>query len=320
METREYLSEMSNAVGRVVSGCRAEIGLIFTALIAGGHVLIEDVPGVGKTTLASSVASAAGLSFNRLQLTPDVTASDITGYNIYDRNSGDFHFRQGAVICNVLLADEINRASPKTQSALLQAMEEGRVTVDGVTYTLPDPFIVVATQNPAGFIGTFPLPEAQLDRFMLRISLGYPSEEDELKIILDRLSGNPAEAITPAADESIILTLREEARKVTVAPEIGRYIIRLTASTRHDPDVLLGASPRASLSLMKCAQAYAYTHGQTSVRTEDVAAVLRPVFTHRIVIRQEARIARVTADDVIGRIIRAVEVPIQAKTTSERKA
>ena len=214
-------------VEKVIIGKRTEIDYLITAMLAGGHVLIEDVPGVGKTTLAATLAKAAGLDYNRAQFTPDVMASDITGFNIYNRQKEQFEFRQGLVMCNLLLADEINRASPKTQSSLLEAMEEGRVTVDGTTYPIPKPFMVIATQNPVGYVGTYPLPEAQLDRFSIRLSLGYPSEQEEIQIINARKLQNPLSKVDIAADKQTIMSMRQAISEVQIAPEIYRYIVTL---------------------------------------------------------------------------------------------
>lgn len=296
-------------IEKVVIGKHNETVLLLSAMFGGGHVLIEDVPGVGKTTLAAAVAKAAGLKFRRAQFTPDVTASDITGYNIYNRSAERFEFREGLVMSNVFLADEINRASPKTQSALLEAMEEGRVTVDGVTYDIPTPFMVIATQNPQGYVGTYPLPEAQLDRFAVRISLGYPTEDEELSIILERKKSNPLDSVEAVVTGEDIAMIKNAVTEVEMASEISRYAVALVAATRKSPLVSLGASPRASLALMRVSKAFAFLSGRDYVTPEDVAAVYKPVTAHRITPSQDARFERLSNEDVLDRVMREVEVP-----------
>lgn len=300
-------------VEKVVIGKHNEVVLLITAMLAGGHVLIEDVPGTGKTTLAAALARSAGLDFNRAQFTPDVMASDITGFNVYNRQKEQFEFREGLVMTNILLADEINRASPKTQSALLEAMEEAKVTVDGTTYRVPDPFMVIATQNPTGYVGTYPLPEAQLDRFAMRLSMGYPIEEEEIRIISDRRGVNPMEKVQAVTDVDTIRSIRAAVQEVALEPEICRYIVHLVHATRKSPKLSLGASPRASLLLMKLSQAYAFIKGRDYVLPEDIAFVFIPGIAHRIVLSQEARLNRETASDILGEILRTVEAPFKTK-------
>ena len=282
---------------------------LMTAILAGGHVLVEDVPGVGKTTLAAALSRAAGLSFKRAQFTPDVMASDITGFNIYNRSKEQFEFREGLVMCNILLADEINRASPKTQSALL----EGQVTVDGQTYTIPTPFMVIATQNPSGYIGTYPLPEAQLDRFIMRLSMGYPTEAEEMSIISDRKTENPLLKVESITDADSIQRLRQIISTVTVSGEISRYIVQLVAATRNAKSISLGASPRASLALMKLSQAYAFIRGRDYVLAEDVSALFVPAVAHRIILSQEARLNQTGAAEALAEVARDVEVPYKTQ-------
>ncbi len=296
-------------IEKVVIGKHREATMLLTALLSGGHVLIEDVPGVGKTTLAAAVAKAAGLDFKRAQFTPDVMASDITGFNMYNRKTERFEFREGLAMTNIMLADEINRASPKTQSALLEAMEEHRVTVDGVTYDMPQPFMVIATQNPTGFVGTYPLPEAQLDRFAIRLSMGYPSFTEEVAIISDRRDVNPAEKIQAVTDVNAIQRIRGEVKKVHIEPAVCNYIVSLVTATRDNPYLALGASPRASLALMKTAQAYAFMQRRSYVLPDDVAAIFSYVVAHRITLTQEARLNKVTASDVLSEILRKTEAP-----------
>lgn len=305
----ELIQKLIAEVEKVVIGKHNEIVMLVTAMLAGGHVLIEDVPGVGKTTLASALSKAAGLSFNRAQFTPDVMASDITGFNIYNRAKEEFEFKNGLVMCNILLADEINRASPKTQSALLEAMEEGAVTVDGTTYKMPKPFMVIATQNPSGYIGTYPLPEAQLDRFVLRLSMGYPTAAEEMKLISDRQTKNPVELVEPVTNAQSLNILREMVSNVRVSGEIQKYIVSLVGETRNSELITLGASPRASLALMKLSQAYAFIRGRDYVLAEDVSALYVSAVAHRIMLSQEARLEKKSATEVLNILSRNVEVP-----------
>lgn len=298
-------------VEKVVIGKHNEVVLLVTSMLSGGHVLIEDVPGTGKTTLAAALARAAGLAFNRAQFTPDVMASDITGFNVYNRQKEEFEFREGLVMTNILLADEINRASPKTQSALLEAMEEAKVTVDGTTYRVPDPFMVIATQNPTGYVGTYPLPEAQLDRFAIRLSMGYPTEDEEVAIISARRGVNPLERVIPVTNMEMIRGIRASVQEVALEPEICQYIVRLIHATRKSPKLSLGASPRASLLLMKLSQAYAFLRGRSYVLPEDIASAFVPGISHRIVLSQEARLNRETQPDILNEILRSVEAPFK---------
>lgn len=305
----DAVQSLINQVEKVVVGKHSEVVMLVTALLSGGHVLIEDVPGTGKTTLASTISKAAGLKFNRAQFTPDVMASDITGFNIYNRSKEQFEFREGVVMCNILLADEINRASPKTQSALLEAMEERTVTVDGKTYDVPDPFMVIATENPTGYIGTYPLPEAQLDRFVLRLSLGYPNETEEMSIIQNRRKENPIDSVESVTDSESIKALRRMVADVEVSGEISKYIVQLVAATRSSENITLGASPRASLALMRLSQAYAFIRGRDYVLSEDVAALYVPCIAHRIALSQQARLEKLSVQDVLNKISHSITVP-----------
>ncbi len=300
-------------IEKVIVGKRPEIVMLFTALLSGSHVLIEDVPGTGKTTLAAAMAKVTGLSFNRAQFTPDVMASDITGFNIYNRQKEQFEFRQGLVMCNLLLADEVNRASPKTQSALLEAMEEGRVTVDGVTYDIPDPFMVIATQNPTGYVGTYPLPEAQLDRFALKLSMGYPSADEEVGILMARRGANPLDAIEPRLNGDDIRSLRRFVADIRVEEQLYHYIVTLVNATRRSSKLVLGASPRASVALMRLAQAYAFIRGRDYVLPDDIGSLFRTAVAHRLMLRQEAKLANQSADDVLTEILRTTDVPYHGK-------
>lgn len=301
--------KLTGEIKKAVSGKDREGALLVCALISGGHVLIEDVPGVGKTTLASALARAAGLDFRRAQFTPDVMASDITGFNMYNRKTESFEFRHGLVDTNILLADEINRASPKTQSSLLEAMEEARVTVDGVTYDIPKPFMVIATQNPSGFVGTFPLPEAQLDRFAVKISMGYPSPEDEIAIIKNRRTSDPMESVKPCSDREGIMFLRACAEKVFISDEVTEYIVALVNATRHRNEFVLGASPRASLALMRLCRAAALMSGRSYVLPKDVSELFVDAVAHRVALSKEARAGGVKAEDVLSDILKRVHVP-----------
>ena len=299
-------------VEKVIVGKRRELELLLSAMLSGGHILLEDVPGVGKTTLAASLAKSAGLSFKRAQFTPDVMASDITGFNMYNRSKEQFEFREGLVMTNIMLADEINRASPKTQSSLLEAMEENAVTVDGVTYKLPKPFFVIATQNPSGYVGTYPLPEAQLDRFSIRMTMGYPTEDEEYSILTARRGENPMDKLTPAASAEDIAKMIAAAAEVKLDPEITKYIVALVRATRQSEKISLGASPRASLALMRVTQAYALVHGRDYAVPEDVSAVFLPCIAHRLTLSKEARMNSEKADDILRDILHTVKVPFKA--------
>ena len=305
--------KLTDRIETVIIGKHREVTLLVTALFAGSHVLIEDVPGTGKTTLAAALAAAAGLEFRRAQFTPDITASDITGFNIYNRSSEKFEFTSGLVMTNVLLADEINRASPKTQSALLEAMEEGRVTVDGKTYSIPDPFMVIATQNPSGFVGTHPLPEAQLDRFGIKLTMGYPSPDEEMRIIEQRRDRDIHREIKPAISASLLTFLRALVTDVRIDAEIYRYIVSLVGATRCHAAVALGASPRASIALKRLSQAYAFMNSRSYVVPEDVYEVFRVCVAHRLILKQDARLRGVTCEAVIDDILRTVTIPYKGK-------
>ncbi len=296
-------------VKKVVSGKDRECKLLLCALVAGGHVLIEDVPGVGKTTLASAISRAAGLDFRRAQFTPDVMASDITGFNMYNKKTESFEFRHGLIDTNILLADEINRASPKTQSSLLEAMEEKTVTVDGVTYEIPSPFMVIATQNPSGYVGTFPLPEAQLDRFAIRITMGYPSPEDELAIIMRRKSSDPMSLISAVSDRDGILRVKAACESVFISDKVSEYIVTLVSATRSRPELALGASPRASLALMRLSRALALVSHREYVLPKDVAELFTDVLSHRVVLSREAKVSGVSAKKVLSDILSSTKVP-----------
>lgn len=310
-EVYNKLEKIINQVESVIVGKREAVKMMLVSLLAGGHILIEDVPGVGKTTLATALGKVTGLQFRRAQFTPDVMASDITGFTMYNKESAKFEFRQGMVMSNILLADEINRTSPKTQSALLEAMEEQNVTVDGVTYKLPQPFMVIATQNEVGYVGTFPLPEAQLDRFTMKISIGYPTLEQEISIISARQSGNPIDELKTVCTKDEIIAYSEAAKRINIDPVLYKYIVKIVSATREHPSVLLGASPRASLALMHTAQALAFISGRNYVTPEDVATMVQYVLPHRIHLKQEAKIKAITVEMVLSDIMKNVTPPIR---------
>ncbi len=296
-------------VERVIVGKREAVELTVIGLLCQGHLLIEDVPGTGKTMLARSIARSLGCSFSRIQFTPDMLPSDVTGVSIYNQATRQFEFRPGPIIAQIVLADEINRATPKTQAALLEAMEERQITVDGVTRSLPRPFMVLATQNPIEYEGTFPLPEAQLDRFFLRIRLGYPAAEDEIRILERQQYRHPIEELEMVASVEELLRAQEAIRAVYVAPAVKRYIVELTRRTREYPDIYLGASPRGSLTLYRAGQARAAIYGRDFVLPDDVKALALPALGHRVIVGPTARMRDVTAEEMVEEILRKVPVP-----------
>ncbi len=296
-------------VSRVLVGKEAEIELCAIALLSRGHILIEDVPGVGKTMLAKSLARSLGCTFERLQFTPDLLPADVTGVNIYSPGTQQFEFRQGPVFTQVLLADEINRATPKTQSALLEAMEERQVTVDGTTYPLPLPFQVLATQNPVEFAGTFPLPEAQIDRFLMKVNLGYLDTAHEVQV-LDRFQrDSPMERLEPVASAEEVLASQKVVQDVYVDPQLKDYVARVTHRTRSHADVSLGASSRGSLGLFRSAQARAAIEGRDFVTPDDVKALALPILTHRLILKPNAELRGVTPARIIAQILESEPVP-----------
>ena len=296
-------------VEKVIIGKHEEVQLALVALICQGHILIDDVPGVGKTMLAKSIARSLGCTFKRIQFTPDMLPSDVTGVSIYDQSTGQFEFRPGPVMAHIVLTDEINRATPKTQSALLEAMEERQVTVDGVTHQLAKPFLVLATQNPIEYEGTFPLPEAQLDRFLMRISLGYPSPADEIRILEAQQYVHPIETIEQVVDTDELLNMQEQIKDIYVHDAIKEYIVALVGATRRHSDVYLGSSPRGSLALYRTSQARATLLERDYVIPDDIKALAQVTLAHRLIINPSARIKEVDPRTVIKEILQAVEAP-----------
>ncbi|MGY1822273.1 AAA family ATPase [Geodermatophilus sp. SYSU D00079] len=296
-------------MARVVHGKPDVVHLALVVLLAEGHLLVEDVPGVGKTTLAKAMAASIDASVRRIQFTPDLLPSDVTGVAIYDQESREFEFKPGAVFANIVVADEINRASPKTQSALLECMEERQVTVDGVSYELARPFLVMATQNPIEMEGTYPLPEAQRDRFTARVSMGYPDREAELAMLDDLVTTDPLATLTPVADAALVRTLVAAVGRLHVAEAVRRYVVSLVEATRRSPDLRLGASPRAGLQLLRTARAAAALAGRDHVLPDDVQTVAVPVLAHRLLLTADAAASRRTGEQVVTDLLATVPVP-----------
>lgn len=296
-------------VESVIVGKRRSVELALVALLSGGHVLIEDIPGVGKTTLAKTISRALGCAYKRVQFTPDLLPADITGTSVYNQKTGSFEFREGPIFANIILADEINRATPKTQSSLLECMEENQVTADGVTYELPKPFFVIATENNIEAQGTYALPEAQLDRFMMRISIGYPDREQETMILTRQTKNRPLDLVKPVLTQEEIQDLQSEVRDIYVDPSIREYIVDIVASTRDHPQIQLGASPRGSLALLHCGQSYAALNGRTYVLPDDIKELVAPILGHRLILRPEARLKAQSADRVLAEIVEKLPAP-----------
>lgn len=309
----EIVNKIIDNVNKVIVGKSEEVKLVLIALLSGGHVLIEDVPGVGKTSLVKALAKSISADFKRIQFTPDLLPSDVIGVSIYNPEKAIFEFKQGPIMSQILLADEINRTSPKTQSSLLEAMEERQITVDGNTYHLPRPFMVIATQNPIEYDGTYRLPEAQLDRFMIRISLGYPDVKHEVNMLKMFEALDPLEDLKPVVSIKEILKMQDEAKSVYIDDSILAYIIDIVNKTRNSDMVLLGASPRAALNLMKAAQAKAFIEGRNYVLPDDVKYLCVPVLSHRIILKNELRFNSVDEKSVIKDILNATKVPVVRK-------
>ncbi|WP_307342036.1 AAA family ATPase [Caldalkalibacillus uzonensis] len=304
------LAEVMNNVHKVMVGKEQVVELTLVAILAKGHILLEDVPGVGKTMLVRSLARSLGCTFKRIQFTPDLLPSDVTGVSIFNQKELKFEFRPGPIFGHIVLADEINRTSPKTQSALLEAMEEGSVTVDGETRPLPSPFLVMATQNPIEYEGTYPLPEAQLDRFLLKLKLGYPSKDQEVDLLVRLRAGHPIDKLEAVMSIEELVNLQEEVRKVYVEDSVARYMVALARATREHPSVYLGASPRGSIALLHAAQALAFIRGRDYVIPDDVKYLAPYTLGHRIILTSEARLNGASVELIIAEVLKHVSVPV----------
>ncbi len=298
-----------NNVEKVIVGKAESVAFSLIAVICSGHVLIEDVPGVGKTVLTKAIARSIGCSFKRIQFTPDLLPSDVTGVSIYNQKTGNFEFRAGPIMAQIVLADEINRATPKTQSALLEAMEETQITIDGATYRLPEPFMVMATQNPIEYEGTFPLPEAQLDRFMMNIKLGYPKVSDEMNILDTHQFHHPLDDLEQIMGAEELVVIQKQVKSVHVDPSIREYIVAIANATRNHNNIYLGSSPRGSLALYRTSQALAAIRGRGYVIPDDVKLLTKPTLAHRIIITPAARVRAITSSAVLDEILQSVPVP-----------
>ncbi len=306
---QQVAERIAHSVGQVILGKRNEVRLTVLGLLSQGHILIEDIPGVGKTMMAKALARSIGCTFSRLQFTPDMLPSDVTGVSLFNQKTREFEFRAGPIMAQIVLADEINRATPKTQAALLEAMEERQITVDGVSYPLQEPFLILATQNPIEYEGTFPLPEAQLDRFMLRIQLGYPSPAEEMTILGSQQYEHPIQNVYQVVSVQELLAAQQAVREVYVADEVKRYIIELVTASRQHADVYLGSSPRGSLALFRTAQARAAMAGREYVIPDDVKALAEVTLAHRIIVGPAARIKDISSRTIVQDILTATPVP-----------
>jgi len=310
-ETQHTTAEhIQSAINATFVGKESVVEKVLICLLAGGHILLEDVPGVGKTTLARTIAKVTGCSMGRIQFTPDTLPGDITGMSVFNMKSGEFEHREGVIVNQILLADEINRTSPKTQASLLEAMAEGQVTVDGVTYSLPEPFMVIATQNPVDFLGTYPLPEAQMDRFMMRVSIGYPDREQEIRMANLFLEGKTVENVEQVCKPEDILELKTKVEQITMKDSILGYIQDIVEATRGEKSFLYGISPRGMLALVRGSQAKAFLMGRDYVIPDDVRAVAEDILLHRLVLTSEAKIAKADSQAILRRLIFNIKVPV----------
>ncbi|WP_286908817.1 AAA family ATPase [Clostridium sp. UBA1652] len=304
------LERIVDNVENVIIGKRETVELVVISLACNGHVLIEDIPGVGKTSLVSALAKSINASFKRIQFTPDILPSDITGFTMFNQKTREFEYRHGSIMSQIILADEINRTSPKTQASLLEVMEENQVTVDGTTYKVPKPFMVLATQNPIEYLGTYPLPEAQLDRFLMKISIGYPKNEDESRILANLQYENPLNNLSFVADSSDIIWVQEEIKKIHLDESLRNYIVAIVEKTRNHPDVVIGSSIRGSISLFRAAQAWAFYNSRNYVIPDDIIKMMVPVLSHRLVLSQGAKLKKIGPEDILKDIVQSVRVPM----------
>jgi MoxR-like ATPase len=308
--TAERGAAIIEEIETVIVGKRQAVETIVVGLLCSGHILIEDIPGVGKTMLAKALAGALGATYRRIQFTPDLLPADVTGTSVFNQKTGEFAFREGPVFTNVLLADEINRATPKTQSSLLECMEEFQVTVDGATHMLDRPFFVIATENPIEYRGTYPLPEAQLDRFLMRVSIGYPTAEEEIVILDRQVKEHPIKAVKAVVAREEVLRMQQSVKDVHIDPSLKQYMVQLVGETRDHPMLALGASPRASLGLMRTGQARAALEGREFVLPDDIKALAAPVLCHRLILKPEARVRRADVAELVAEIVESVPVPV----------
>lgn len=304
------LQRIVDNIENVIIGKRETVELVVISLACNGHVLIEDIPGVGKTSLVSALAKSINASFKRIQFTPDILPSDITGFTMFNQKTREFEYRHGSIMSQIILADEINRTSPKTQASLLEVMEENQVTVDGTTYKVPKPFMVLATQNPIEYLGTYPLPEAQLDRFLMKISIGYPKNEDESRILANLQYENPLNNLSFVADSSDIIWVQEEIKKIHLDESLRNYIVAIVEKTRNHPDVVIGSSIRGSISLFRAAQAWAFYNSRNYVIPDDIIKMMVPVLSHRLVLSQGAKLKKIGPEDILKDIVQSVRVPM----------
>ena len=307
---QEVSKKIIQNVERVIVGKRQPIVYSLVSWFCGGHFLLEDVPGVAKTMLARALAQSVGCEFKRVQCTPDLLPTDVTGASIFNQQTAEFEFRKGPLFSNIVLADEINRTTPRTQAALLEAMAEGSITIDGMTHDLPPPFLIIATQNPVDHEGTFPLPEAQLDRFLMKFSVGYPSMEDEMSILENLQLGHPIEKLTSVTTSQELVECQKQVRQVHVDPKIRKYILQIVHMTRHHENLALGGSPRASLAMFKTAQAMAAIRGRNFVQPDDIKILAEPVLGHRLILHPESRLRKITTNKVVSKVLSDIPVPV----------